>query len=325
MRATLSRRRFLEISSAAAWAAGAVPLSVGAAAPAPARGPFRGALCFFSKPVPQLSWQELAQSARRAGFMGIELTVRGGGHVLPNRAPEDLPKAVAALRAEGLEVFMITTALLQAADPTAEPILRTAGQLSIPLMKPGYYHWKGVDARQELAEAGEQFRSLVALAQKYGVQVAYHNHDQFIGWQLWDLAPTMDTLDPKWAGYYFDLENALIAGASEEWKVGANLAMPRLKMVGIKDFIWENSEAHGWVQSGRPLGQGACPYQEYLKMLAAAGYHGPLSLHVEYALPGVMDDQGVALSRDQCEATMAAAKHDLDILKAMLRAAYEGA
>src|ERR1035437_6636398 len=122
MRESLSRREFVQVSSAAAWAS-AVPLSAAAQVASPVGHPYRGVLCFFSKPVPQLDWRAVAQSAKRAGFGGIDLTVRRGGHVLPERAAEDLPKAVAAIREEGLEVPMITAELISADDPTAEPIL----------------------------------------------------------------------------------------------------------------------------------------------------------------------------------------------------------
>ena len=50
----------------------------------------------------------------------------------PQRAAEDLPRAVAAIRAEGLEVPMITTELVSSDDSTAVPILTTAAKLSIP-------------------------------------------------------------------------------------------------------------------------------------------------------------------------------------------------
>ncbi|MGH9326596.1 MAG: sugar phosphate isomerase/epimerase, partial [Terriglobia bacterium] len=112
MNGPISRREFLQISSATALTAAVSPSAgLAAAVPSPARGSFRGTLCFFSKPVPQLNWKELAQSAKRAGFGGIDLTVRPGGHVLPERAATDLPKAVATIREEGLEVPMITTSL----------------------------------------------------------------------------------------------------------------------------------------------------------------------------------------------------------------------
>src|SRR5437870_3022154 len=106
MGVTVSRRKFLQTSSAAAWAGAVRNISPSNSAPT-APGSFRGVLCLFSKAVPQLNWRELAQSARLAGFGGIDLTVRRGGHVQPERATIDLPKAVAAIREEGLEVPMI--------------------------------------------------------------------------------------------------------------------------------------------------------------------------------------------------------------------------
>lgn len=324
MKESLSRREFLKVSSAAAWAAGAVPLSMRSAA-RPARGPYRGTFCFFSKVVPQMNWQDLAKSAKAAGFGGVDLTVRRGGHVAPQRAAEDLPKAVEAIRAEGLEVPMITTGLTRAEDPTAVPILATASKLSIPFLKPGYYHYKFVDVRKELEEASNQFRGVVELAEKYRIQVGFHNDDSFIGSQTWDISRVMDTLDPKWAGYYYDLENATIIGGEEGWRIAACLAMPRMKMVGAKDFYWLKTETQGWRETGCPLGQGMCDYKKFLPMLAEANFHGPISLHMEYSIPGVSDDEGLSLARDKADEVMAAAKQNLDTLKALVHEAYEGA
>jgi hypothetical protein len=58
-------------------------------------------------------------------------------------------------------------------------------------------------------------------------------------------------------------------------------------------------------------------------MTAEGGFHGPISLHVEYQIPGVSDDQGIALSRDKDDEVMAAARRDLETLKPLLREAYE--
>jgi hypothetical protein len=72
-------------------------LKTAAALPALAEGapsPSRPALCIFSKHMAQFDWQGLAENARRVGFDGVDLTVRPGGHVLPERVAEDLPRAV---------------------------------------------------------------------------------------------------------------------------------------------------------------------------------------------------------------------------------------
>ena len=324
MKESLSRRKFLQLSSAAAWVAGAVPLSMRSAV-RPARGSFRGTFCFFSKAAPQMSWQDLAKSAKAAGFGGIDLTVRGKGHVAPERAAEDLPKAAAAIHSEGLAVPMLTTELTNAEHPAAVPILDAASKLSIPFLKPGYYRYKFVNVRKELEDASNQFRGLVELAAKYGVQVGFHNHDSYVGAQTWDIARVMDTLDPKWAGYYYDLENATIEGGMNGWRIAANLVMPRMKMMAAKDFFWLRTETGGWSETGCQLGQGMCRYRQFLHMLADADFHGPISLHMEYAVPGVSDSQGIAFSREKADLLMVAAKQNLDTLKALVREAYEGA
>ena len=60
--------------------------------------------CLFSKHLPELDWSALAQATRDAGFGGVDLTVRPRGHVLPERAPDDLPRAIDAIRTAGLSV-----------------------------------------------------------------------------------------------------------------------------------------------------------------------------------------------------------------------------
>src|SRR2546425_6788188 len=114
----ISRRGFL--ASAAACAA-ARTLGSSTLEPSPPGGSFRGKLCFFSKPLPQMDWRRLARTVKRAGFDGVDLTVRPEGHVVPESATEDLPRALATIREEGLEIPMITTALTSADDPAARP------------------------------------------------------------------------------------------------------------------------------------------------------------------------------------------------------------
>ena len=321
MEERLTRRKFSQTSSVAAMVA-ATHLPARWLAAAPAGGSFRGTLCLFSKPVPQMNWRELAQAAKAAGFGGIDLTVRKNGHVLPERVKEDLPKAVEAIRAEGLEVPMITTELLSADDPAAMPVLSTAGRLAIPFLKPGYYHYQFIDVRKELEEAGGRFRGLTKVAGGHGVQVGYHNHAGYIGAPIWDMARVIDTLDPKRVGYYFDLQHATGEGGIAGWKIGALLAMPRIKMLAVKDMYWKKSAA-GWSATDCPLGQGMCRYKEFLKMVALGGFHGPVSLHLEYETPGVSTREGIALTRAKADDVMIAAKRDLDYLKSLLAEAYQ--
>jgi len=311
----LSRREFLQTTAAVA---GAPALSgrLAKAALTAKQLPFRGPLCFFSKPVPQLSWPELAEGAKSAGFDGVDLTVRAGGHVRPERVTIDLPQAVKAMRAFALQVPMITTELLRADDPSA------ASELSIPFLKPGYYQYRFVNVLAELAEAGEKFRALVELAGRHGVQVGYHNHDGYIGAPTWDMARVIEPLDSRWCGYYFDLSQATTEGGVGGWKIAANLVMPRLKMIAAKDFVWKQVRQRRWEAENCPMGQGMSHWREFIQTLAQSDFHGPITIHEEYSIPGVSDDQGIALSKEKAPAVMAAAKTDLDYLKSLIRDAY---
>jgi L-ribulose-5-phosphate 3-epimerase len=310
---TLSRRRFLDLAGAGA----SVLALEGRGAQAqtgPAAG-FSGTLCLFSKHLPDLDWRALGRTVRSAGFDGVDLTVRPGGHVLPERAAVDLPAAIAAIREQGSEVPLITTGLLSANDPTARPILRAAGQLKVPFAKPGYYKYELKDVRAELARAGEQLRGLVRLAAEHGVAIGYHNHSGYLGGPVWDVATILDPLDPRQAGYYFDIRHAVVEGGDVGWRVASRLVLPRLKMVAVKDFYWEKVHGKGWRTRNCPLGEGMVNWPEFLKTLADGRFHGPISLHIEYEIPG--ETRAAIL-----EKTLAAAARDLAFLKARLAEAY---
>lgn len=272
-------------------------------------------LCLFSKHLPFMGWQELAKTVKRLGFDGIDLTVRPGGHVAPDRALEDLPRALSAIRKEGLSIPMITTALTTVNDPTAKPILATAGKLGISYFKPGYYKYELIDVRQELETFRVDFTKLVELGKSYGMQCGFHNHEGYIGAPLWDAAKVIDQLDPKWVGYYFDVRHAAVEGGVGGWKIATNLVAPRLKMIAIKDFYWEKS-AKGWRIINCPLGEGMVDWTQYFKLLRRANFRGPISLHLEYEIPGKTQPEKEAN-------TIAAIQRDFEFLKTRLLEAYK--
>src|SRR5579884_2479865 len=114
----MNRRDFLKVATATTAATSALG----------EQGSQQPVLCFFSKHLPDLSYDELGRTLKDAGFEGVDLTVRKGGHVLPERAREDLPRAVEAIQSHGLRVAMITNELTSASDPAARPILETAAR-----------------------------------------------------------------------------------------------------------------------------------------------------------------------------------------------------
>lgn len=266
-------------------------------------------LCFFSKHLADLDYLQLGKTLKQLGFPAVDLTVRPQGHVLPERAAEDLPRAVHTLREQGVEVPMITTALNTATEAAARPILSTAGKLAVPYFKPGYYRYRDLKRLHErLKETREQMRGLTELGRQCGIQAGFHNHSgaDYIGAAIWDAWEVVRDLDPQWAGFYFDPCHAVAEGGLGGWNIGFHLLAPRIKMVAAKDFYWEKAGGK-WRMKMCPLGEGMVPWPGVFQQLAAAGFRGPLSLHLEYDLPS---DPLPAIARD------------LEFLKARVREAY---
>ena len=103
--------------------------------PVPAASPAEGGklrVSVFSKHLEWLGVPEAAAAAKEMGFDAVDLTVRAGGHVAPDRAAADLPVAVKAIRSAGLDGSMITTDITPDTMAQAETVLKTASGLGIP-------------------------------------------------------------------------------------------------------------------------------------------------------------------------------------------------
>jgi sugar phosphate isomerase/epimerase len=307
----MTRRELLERAAKSALAA-AMASRIDAAANVEqthSEGPL---FCLFSKHLPELQWADVGRAVKDAGFEGVDLTVRKGGHVLPERAADDLPKALDAIKAQGVQVPMITTELTSASSPLAKPLLQAAARGGVRYFKTGYWHYNAsADVQTQAKGAGGDLAGLAALAKDCGIELGFHNHAAYIGAAIWDIAPAMDKLDPRWAGYYFDPRHAFAEGGGGSWKAATRLVMPRLKMIALKDCVWQKG-AKGWTIENCPLGDGMVDWKWFSTTLRAARFAGPISLHLEYDIPGSTADE-------RTRRTLDAAKRDLAFARRMLQ------
>lgn len=277
----MKRREFMQdvLAASLGLAAAGKTGTVSAAVPALKKeGPW---VCVFTKHLAFLDYPALAKTLREIQLDGADLTVRKGGHVLPENVRRDLPKATEILRAEGVEVPMITTAFTSAQDDHVREVLETASGLGIRYFRVGglQYDAEGPILPQ-LDKALEKLRSLAALATECKMTAGYHNHSGFnqIGGPVWDLHTLIQSIDSPNFGSNFDVGHAVVEGAFGDWQITARLMAPQVKMMAVKDFIFpEKSLKPQWV----PLGEGVVPVVKMLKIMRAADFRGPISLHFE--------------------------------------------
>src|SRR5260370_31368981 len=110
---SISRREWLAAMSAASTLAGSARAQESSGA-----GPLK--TCVFSKHFQWTDVAECAAMSSQVGFDGVDLTVRKGGHVLPEYVERDLPKAVEIMHKQGLMTPMITAEIVDAKTPHAE-------------------------------------------------------------------------------------------------------------------------------------------------------------------------------------------------------------
>jgi sugar phosphate isomerase/epimerase len=244
-------------------------------------------VAIFSKHLQFVKGDALPRLAAEIGFDAIDITVRKGGHVEPERVRQELPGLVALIRKYGLEVPMITTDIVDTTTPYTEDILRTMADLGIR-----HYRWNNfryVNDKPIIAQL-QALRPAVAkladLNKKYQVSAMYHTHSgvNLVGASFWDLHILMDGMDPNAVGVNFDIGHATVEGGLGGWINNFRVVTDRLRGVAVKDFLWGKNAKGDWQPQWKPLGEGMVRFPQFFKMLAASGFDGPLQMHFEYPL-----------------------------------------
>lgn len=240
-------------------------------------------LLVFTKPFQTLGPVETANLVADVGWDGVEMPVRKGGQVAPEKVEDDLPKFVEALLAQRRELTIATTDVTSL-TALNEKVLRTASKLGIKRYRLGFFNYtKDKSVPDQLNEIAARLRDLVALNKELGLQAGFQNHSgaERVGAPVWDIWTVIKDLDAKAIGYCFDIGHATIEGGLA-WPTNFRLAEPRLTAVFVKDFQWQKT-ARGGKSTWCPLGEGMIS-KDFFKMLKATKYDGPICQHHEYEL-----------------------------------------
>jgi sugar phosphate isomerase/epimerase len=301
--------------------AGAALAAVSTAAAQPSATKLK--IAIFSKHLEFLEGEELARGAAELGVEGIDLAVRRGGHVEPERVKQDLPALVAAIRKQGLEVPMLTTDISDADTPYADDILAAMTDLGIHHYRWGGYKWKNDTPISKQLEAFKpRVAKLAALNGRYQASAMYHTHSGvgLVGASIWDLHEILSGFDPRLVGVNYDIGHATVEGGLGGWIESLRITGPYLRGVAVKDFLWEKDAKGQWQAMWKPLGEGMVKFPRFFDMLREAQFAGPLQLHFEYPLGGAENGKKKDLSMSRAD-IYAAMKRDVKTLRGMLQAA----
>jgi sugar phosphate isomerase/epimerase len=243
----------------------------------------------FTDNLSDLSVAQAAVAAREAGFDGLDLTLRAGGHVLPANAESGLAEAKRAAEAAGSTIPMISTDVVDATSPHAEDVFAAAAHYGARRLKLGYWPYEpfGTLARQ-IDQAQEKLARLIQLGERYQVLPCVHPHSgRYVaaGGQL--LYLVLRDFTPKQVGAYVDPMHMTMEGSGSGWELGLDLVAPWIALAGVKNFRWLPNKRDGQGQMRYrweyvPLSEGQAPLPEFVAYLKRLGYEGIVSLHSEY-------------------------------------------
>lgn len=267
----------------------------------------------FSKHLQFLNYKDMSAVAADMGFDGVELTVRKGGHVLPENVVEDLPKAVSAIKESGLKADMIVTGITEL-NPQTKTILETAAGLGVKYYRMGYLRYPEMGTIPEaLTRFNRQMKELGEFNKSLGIQGCYQNHSgMHVGGNIWEVSELLKDTDKDAMGAQYDIRHAVAEGG-RSWPNGIRLLKDRITTIVIKDFRWEKIDGKCQIYN-TPLGEGMVDFSAYFKILKENGIKVPVTIHYEYDLYGV-EHGGTEVGESSREKVYVAMKKDLDLVR----------
>jgi sugar phosphate isomerase/epimerase len=271
----------------------------------------------FSKPLDRYEFNFVCDCVSGAGIGGLDLTVRTGGKVEPEKVETLLPELVGQARRQKLEVDMIVTGIVSASDQYTERILKTASSSGVKYYRLGWVEYDNKkDVWETLQEYRTRFIKIEEINEKYKIHGGYQNHSgNLVGGPVWDLHELLRNLKPEFLGSQYDVRHAMVEG-TDTWMIGMKLISHHIKTLAIKDFIWKTDVGKPQPVTV-PLGDGMIDWDMYFKLVKELNIIAPITLHIEYPLLE-NDEEKLPLLRQQ-EIITRKLKQDADFINSYLK------
>jgi sugar phosphate isomerase/epimerase len=244
----------------------------------------RPLICVYSGCLAKIPFAQLSEIVGQMGYDGVDLTVMQGGHVDPSKYMVQLDRAFQTFQDAGLELPMVTTNFTSASQPYAYAVLYVSGQLGArfcrlgtwppPAESPGpLANMRAMMVRNDLAQ-------FAATAARCNIMALLANHaGSYPGRSIPEAEAMLSGIDRAALGYCFDPAQAVLeARSANGWEAALSAALPRVGAVALSDVAIETV---GGVKPC-PMGEGVIDWKKFFAALAAARFHGPVSMHMDY-------------------------------------------
>jgi len=254
----------------------------------------RNLLTVFTKPWPEKELSELAGFVAGLGLDGVELPVRPGFQVVPEKVEAALPKAARAFKEHD-------AAIRSVAGPEDEATIRAMGEAGIPILRVMAKIEMKVGYVASIEELRRRWDRLLPALEKNKVTIGVQNHCDYSVGSAIGLVHLIGKYDRKLVAAVLDPAHCGLAGEPDDMAI--DIAWPHLALVNLKSAFWRmtsgpEAEDVEWKKYWTTGRFGITSWPKVIKELSRRGYTGDYCLTAEYSNPdGSGDLKGEAASR----------------------------
>ena len=233
----------------------------------------------FTKPWMTMPIPRLGEFVRGLGFDGIELPVRPGYQIEPDRVVRDLPIAARQLEEVGVKIFSV-------AGPTDEATIIACARAGVPIIRTMARVGEGESYLAAEAGLQDEYDALVPLLDEHGVTIGVQNHCARFVSSAVGLRALIGKYDPRHIAAVWDAAHEALEGNLPELALDA--VWSHLCMVNLKNGVRQRTtgpeaDVAQWRVYWTGGRHGFASWPRVAEELKRRGYSGVLCLTAEYS------------------------------------------
>jgi len=251
-------------------------------------------IAFSTLAFPDATLAEATALGRSWGYAGVELRLIDGQLIDSSMSAAERVRVKQTIAAASLPIVSVDSSIIlsgEEAGPELRRFLELANDWESPLVRVygGPLAEEPGTRRTQMEAAARVLQEAIPLAERLGVAVAIETHDSFSASSV--VAELLAMAQSKWVGALWDTHHPHRMGErpAEVYKhIG-----PRVLHVQVKDARLSVAHKGGWQLV--LLGEGEVPVQEIIRLLAAGGYGGYISVEWEKYWHPEIEEPEIAL------------------------------
>jgi sugar phosphate isomerase/epimerase len=251
-------------------------------------------IAFSTLAFPDATLEEAAALGSSLGYAGVELRLIDGKLIDCSISTAERARVKQTLAAAHLPIVSLGSSVILTKEepgPDLHRFLELANEWEAPVMR--VYGGPLVEEpgtrQKQMEAAAEVLQKAIPLAERLGVAIAIETHDSFSASSA--VAELLAMVPSRWVGAIWDTHHPHRMG-ERPTDVYENIGR-RTMHVHIKDARRSAAHKGGWQLV--PLGEGEVPVREIIRLLAAGGYGGCISVEWEKYWHPEIEEPEIAL------------------------------